>query len=179
MQGLAFWTGYRQSLFPSHPLPEAAFVAQACGLIVGQFQGKLECEKLYRDIAGVTPPEPIGPLARCDLAIYPPEGKSQDRPDAIIEVKRASAPKALIDADLFRLAFLKQYHPNARAWLIAISQGAKPTRFVTKDGKSQPGRNPIPKTDFYFKVRRICKASATFKSQEKAHYVCLIEVLPK
>jgi hypothetical protein len=97
-------------------------------------------------------------------------------PEFIIEVKRASTSKGLIDADLQRLAAARRLCPDARAFLFVISEANRPKRFVVKEGQSIPGKHQIPKSDGYYRVRRTWKAAPAFKKREHAQYACLIEV---
>ncbi len=94
----------------------------------------------------------------------------------MIEVKRASGAGVKIDEDLTRLAELKSLNSELRTFLIVISERSRPKRFVTESGCALTNRPSIAGTSCVFKVRRVCKATASFKKTETAHYACLIEV---
>jgi len=97
---------------------------------------------------------------------------------AVIEVKRASAPRAQIDQDLKRLAIIKHANPTVRALLFVVAEAHRPKRFVAPEGKAILGKNDIPGQDAHYRVRRACKAAAAFSGKGSAHYACIIEVFP-
>lgn len=106
-----------------------------------------------------------------------PAGNGVDPvPKFIIEVKRASASKSQINADLSRLAAAHRLRPDIRAFLFVISEAKKPSRFVHEEGRSLLGERKIPKFDGYYRVRRTWKAAHAFEKREPAQYACLIEV---
>jgi len=104
--------------------------------------------------------------------------ESEPVPKFIIEVKRASAPKSQIDADLSRLSTARRLCPNVRAFLFVISEAKRPRRFVHEGGHSITGRQEIPHSDGYYRVRRTWKAAHAFTKRERAQYACLIEAYP-
>lgn len=178
MQGLAFWIGHRRALFAGHPLPEAALVAEACNLIQAHLEtgSRLEVERAYRDIVSPHRWRLNGETrARADLVVRGPRGAI-----TIIEVKRASAARQLIDRDLRRLAAAKAVLPKSRCFLFVVSESRRPSRFVSKKGKSVLKLQPIPgRPNESFKVRRTCKAAAAFGGKSTAHYACIVEILAK
>jgi len=97
-------------------------------------------------------------------------------PKFIIEVKRASAPKAQIDADLRRLAAVRGAHPKIRTFMFLIAEARRPNRFVAKEGTSRRGRHEISDSNGYYRVRRTWKAANAFFHVDRAQYACLIEV---
>lgn len=184
LQGLSYWMGYRHSLYTGHPLPEAAMVVETCNLIFANLRGheQLLCERLYRTLL----PKggwPAGSQARADLlvvrdhrgAIAPTKNLSK-MSFVAIEVKRASAPRGLIDKDLQRLARLKTAMPENGALLFVISEARRPNRFVGPNGVRSKEKHPIPKTNAYFQVIRACKATSRFSQRDTAHYACILEV---
>jgi hypothetical protein len=183
LQGLAFWIGHRRALYSDYPLGESALVAELCNLIHAHLDKALQlrCEVQYKDY-GVKS-EALGPLARMDLLISArPTVEGEDaRPIVAIEVKRWSAPKAQKALDLRRLAALKLAKPSMRAFLVVVAEASMPKDFVNEDGEAITKSHAIDGTDFRYKVRRVLKASHTFKKERfgSAQYVCLIEVLPK
>lgn len=185
LQGLTFWIGHRHSLYPKYPLGESALVAEICNLIFANLHPDevLLCEKQYSRLmpAGQCP---HGVQARADIVVI--TGLSYAEADsrqslagnllAVIEIKRASAPKNQIDEDLKRLAELKRCNPKARALLFVIAEARLPRRFVTAEGKAILGKQNIPRHEGHFRVRRVCKAAASFSGKKSAHYACIIEV---
>ena len=95
---------------------------------------------------------------------------------AIVEVKRASAGKALIDQDLRRLALARASNVTVRGFLILVSEAKQPARFVS-DGKSRLGRFALPgMPGWHFRVRRTTKAAASYTALKAQHYICMLEV---
>lgn len=187
LQGLAFWIGHRHALYPNYPLGEAALVAEACNLIFANLgaDGILLCERQYKQLVPHgTWPEGLGGKARCDLAIVHGLGHAQAEQmtslaghlSAVIEVKRAFAPKAQIDQDLKRLAAFKASNPLVRAFLFVVAEAMRPKTFVAAEGRAILGKKPISGTQSHYRVRRACKAAAAFSGKETAHYACIVEV---
>lgn len=189
LQGLAFWIGHRHSFYPNYPLGESALVAEACNLIFANLgPGEvLLCERQYAQLVrhGAWP-SAHGARSRADLVVVTGLSHAQAKAhaslqsflSAVIEVKRASAPKMQIDQDLARLATFKHANPTVRALLFVVAEAHRPKRFVTPEGTAILGKNDIPGQDAHFRVRRVCKAAATFSGKESAHYACIIEVFP-
>ncbi len=176
LQGVTYWIGHRRCLYPHYPLAEAALVTEICNLIHANLPDKLslKCEVMYSTLfQRDEKPTELTERARADLMIY--ETKLRN-PKYIIEVKRASAPKAQIDADLRRLSAVKEIIPTSRTFLLVISEARRPTRFVDTEGKSILKKQTIPNSDGHFKVRRTWKAAHAFTKRESAQYACLIEV---
>ena len=185
LQGLAFWIGHRHALYRHHPLSEGALVAEACNLIHANLDSgeRLHCEVQYSDLVptGTWPPE-LGPRSRADLVIVreapaPAAHRSLvDQVVAVIEVKRAAAPRSQIDYDLKRLAILKVANLKVRALLFVIAEAHRPKRFVVPEGRAILGKQSIIGVDAHYRVRRACKAAAAFSGKETAHYACIVEV---
>lgn len=181
LQGVAYWMGHRRCLYRDYPLSEGALVAEVCNLIYANLPDHLElhCEVQYaKFVKSRELPRILQGKIRADLVIAekPVRAGSDPVPEFIIEVKRASTSKGLIDADLQRLAAARRLCPDARAFLFVISEANRPKRFVVKEGQSIPGKHQIPKSDGYYRVRRTWKAAPAFKKREHAQYACLIEV---
>jgi hypothetical protein len=185
LQGLAFWIGHRQAVFPFYPLAEAALVAEMCNLIQANLSDTLSLrpEYLYRDLVPPDRRDRFDGLTRADLVIttklpdQPARGANlAEHVQFVMEVKRSAAGKGLIDEDLRKLhRFLEATPTQARALLIVTSESKAPDRFV-EDGKSRLHSHEIPKCAGCFHVRRTVKAAASFSNKTTAHYVCLIEV---
>jgi len=183
LQGLAFWIGHRRALYSGSPLGESALVAELCNLIHTHLPKtkQLRCEVQYADLKAKA--KWLGPLARLDLLVseHADDPKASPVPIAALEVKRAGAAKSLIVRDLKRLAALKVAQPGIRAFLVVVAEASLPKDYVNKDGEADTRSHAIPETAFRWKVRRVLKASHTFKKEriKAAQYVCLIEVLPR
>jgi hypothetical protein len=187
LQGVCYWMGHRRSLYPDYPLAEGALVAELCNLINANLHGsgKLTCEAQYsKMLPGLLTPRKVEgqdeirwQKARADLVVSEGSFDNADgRPDFVIEVKRYSAGKREIDADLRRLARIRHEFPKARAFLFVISEGKRPARFVNERGNSLKGKHRIPNSEDHFRVRRTLKAAHAFTRREQAQYACLLEV---
>jgi hypothetical protein len=165
LQGSAFWVGYKSQLH-HYPLTEGAIIGEAAALLNGKLDSdySLECELMYRDLN-----VPIESQIRADLII-----KQGDRIDSVIEVKRAKTANKKVTDDFKRLAECHKKNPNTRCFLLLVSQKFRPSNYVSEDGKAI--RKEIKGIGYVAKVRRACKAVASFKSKDNAHYSCLIEV---
>lgn len=183
LQGVTYWMGHRRCLYRDYPLSEGALVAEVCNLIYANLPGDLQlfCEVQYSDFVERTPmPKILRGKIRVDLLVADKsEGSQGDTvPKFIIEVKRASASKSQINADLSRLATARRLRPEIRAFLFVISEAKRPRRFVHEGGHSITGKHDIPDSDGYYRVRRTWKAAHAFTKRERAQYACLIEVFP-
>jgi hypothetical protein len=183
LQGVAYWMGHRRCLYRDYPLSEGALVAEVCNLIYANLPKDLQllCEVQYSDFVKRDPlPKILQGKIRADLVIAEKPAPSGDKPAPkfVIEVKRASASKSQINADLFRLAVARRLCPGIRAFLFVISEAKRPKRFVHKEGHSLSGHHDIPKSRGYYRVRRTWKAAHAFKKRDRAQYACLVEVYP-
>jgi hypothetical protein len=181
LQGVTYWIGHRRCLYRQYPLAEGALVAELCNLIHANLHHNflLTCEVQYTDLLDGRPkPDILTQRARADLVISERPGRKdgEPRPRFIIEVKRASAPKAQIDSDLQRLAAVKTTYRGVRTFMFLIAEAHRPKRFVDEDGKSRTGRHSIPDSPGYFRVRRTLKAAHAYTEVAHAQYACLLEV---
>ncbi|HUN86784.1 MAG TPA: hypothetical protein VMU48_20555 [Terracidiphilus sp.] len=183
LQGITHWMGHRRCLYRDYPLSEGALVAEVCNLIYANLPQthQLLCEVQYSSLVSCHPvPGPLQGRIRADLVVA---RKAAQRhvdpvPEFIIEVKRASAPRNLIDADILRLAVLRRHHPDIRAFVFVISEAERPKRFVNAAGHSIRGIHLISGEDEYFRVRRTWKAAHAFTKRDRAQYACLLEIYP-
>ena len=183
LQGVAYWIGHRRCLYRHYPLSEGALVAEVCNLIHANLPDKfsLLCEVQYSSlIHRDEKPTELTVRARADLVVAEKAINPDDEatPKFIIEVKRAAAPKAQIDADLRRLSAVRGIRSDIRTFLFVISEAQRPTRFVREDGMSVLGKHTIPQSEGYFRVRRTWKAAHAYTKRDRAQYACLIEVYP-
>jgi hypothetical protein len=183
LQGVAYWMGHRRCLYRDYPLSEGALVVEVCNLIYANLPKDLQllCEVQYSSLVNSDLlPEMFQRKTRADLVVAEIPARSGDEPipKYIIEVKRASASKSQINADLSRLAGARRLRPEIRAFLFVISEANRPKRFVHEEGHSLNGKHAIPSTDGYYRVRRTWKAAHAFKKRDRAQYACLIEVYP-
>lgn len=166
LQGLAYWMGYKRTLYRHHLLTEGAIVAEAVSLIHSNLKDseRVECEVGYPKLgsqAGKT-------LA--DIVVF-----SGDQPTCVIEVKRGKASNSLIAADLQKLQAIKKINKSVRCFLLVASQGNLPTNYVDKQtGEAKKGTYQLD--GIGFRIIRVCKAASSFKSLKSAHYACLLEL---
>lgn len=182
-QGITYWTGHRRCLYDNYPLGESAFVAEICNLIFAHLRNDevLLCEVRYSELAaGQDLPENIRQRARADIVVAdaPAHKGGEPSPRFIVEVKRGSAPKREIDADLRRLAAIRRLMPDYRAFLLVVAEARRLDRFVTSEGQSVKDTHAIPNDPGHFRVRRTFKAAHAFKSRDTAQYASVLEVYP-
>lgn len=182
LQGLTYWTGHRRCLYRNYPLAEAAFVAELCNLIHANLPDKysLHCEEQYSEfIHRDDRPALLTEKSRADLVVYERvktrSGEIELHIKFIIEVKRASAPKAQIDADLKRLMAVRATFPDIKTYLVVVAEAHRPPRFISDAGASITKRQRLEGFDGYFKVRRTLKAAHAYTRVERAQYACLVE----
>jgi hypothetical protein len=184
LQGIAYWIGHRRCIWPHHPLPEAALVAEVCNLISAHLPDslRLECEVTYKKLLTANPLlDTASELARADLVIFEKLGEdgAEKVPRFVIEVKRAGisgASKERIDDDLRRLSEARSKIDGLRAFLFVIAERKLPIRFITDEGTARLGVHKIEGCSGSFRVRRVLKAAHSFEKNEHAHYACAIEV---
>lgn len=181
LQGIAFWLGYRQALYARKPLTEAAIVTELSDLIHTNLRNNLELrgEVPFSSFLKDDLPAALGKHARVDLVVATklPRAagqRSKLRTEYIIEVKRGGSTKASIDADLKRLWEVKNTRPSRRTLLFVISEGERPKRFTSSDGKPRDGRIAIPNREGFFRVHDVY--TATGSDGKSVHYACHIEV---
>lgn len=203
MQGLAFWIGYQHRLFPHHDLVEGAVVAEMYRLLDRHIDRREllvipECSyarlRTGRRVGGTA----IEGSQRADIVVaastnHRKADQNEDRKVPIHDVRYVMEVKrsvAQIQGDILRLhQCLVTADEATRAFLVLVSQAGKPRAvrglegFV--DGKGNANRKS-PRTltvsgdvAVPIRVRRVCKASASFKpdTEKSTHYVTLIEVL--
>ena len=169
LQGLTYWTGHRRCLYRNYPLAEGAFVAELCNLIHANLPDRysLLCEEQYSEfLQGDERPTLLTERSRADLVVYEkvktPAGATELHASFIIEVKRASAPKSQIDADLCRLMAVRAVAPAIKTYLVVVAEATRPKRFVSDSGSSITRRQTIDGVPGYFKVRRTLKAAHAY-----------------
>lgn len=142
----------------------------------------LKCEVGYTHLVKAPRPAPIAGKTRADLVAVT-KTESPDQPGKIIytpkhvfEFKRAGAPAREIDKDLKRLAAFQEARPNARAFLVVLSEAGRNDRFVTEDGKTRIGKHPIAGTSANYHIRRTVKAASAYTNTDSANYATVVEV---
>lgn len=182
--GTCFWMGHRRSLYREYPLGESAMVAELCNLLFANLPTglKLVCEVQYSKLLDIPDTETeFTERSRVDLCVCGPLNKGEEplpKVQCVLEVKRGSASTASVNDDLRRLLELKRVLPNVRAFLLVISEGKRPSRFVTAKSFAVRKKRAIPDADGHCYVRAVMKAVPAVKSLDNAHYACAIEVLP-
>lgn len=180
LQGITYWIGHRRCVYRHYPLAEAALVAEICNLIYTHLENDfvLQCEVMYSNLlTGKVFPSILTTRARADIVVVK-QSKFTKRevPKFVIEVKRASALRTQIDADLRRLSAVRLEHDGIRTFMFLVAEAQRPTRFVGIDGASIQGRHAITESKGYYRVRRTWKAAHAFRSRDTAQYACLLEV---
>ena len=186
LQGLAYWISYKKILYGGHELNEGALVVEFVCLLNAKLDSefKINCELQYDK-------SKFG-NERMDMEIIRREDESQV---AIIEFKRHSAGKELINRDMKRL--LRAKDSNTLRFLVVTSEEKLPKGYVNEHGIAVR-RNVNKEGGFSAKVIRVLKSTGALKSRNKkgkkpskadnpqevknppkANYCCLIEILPQ
>ena len=144
----------------------------------------LFCEEQYSELIHRDErPTQLTERARADLVIYEKirlqNGEFELHVRYIIEVKRAVAPKAQIDADLARLIAVRSVLPEVKTYLVVVAEALRPKRFVSDAGVSITKRQLLEGANGYFKVRRTFKAAHAHTKVERSQYACLVEAYAK
>lgn len=180
IQSLSYWIGYQHSLYPHYSLPELAINSELLRLIHINLPDNLlvGCEVSYKDIS----PKVLKDI-RADIVVMERDSanrKAAPKAKHVFEIKRADASKKLIREDLIKLTVIKSCTIGVRTFLVIVSQKSRPVDYVTSDGMAEKEMPPIEisgRKPIRYKVRRVAKASGSFKSKETAHYCCLLEVV--
>jgi hypothetical protein len=185
LQGITYWIGHRHCLYEHYPLGESAFVAELCNLIyahLDQTNFSLRCEVLYRELATKLPPDICPHQSRADIVISKKSRikGAEGQPTGIIEVKRGTASKTLVHADLRRLAAVGRRIGNCRTFLFVVCESYRPPAFITSDGKSVRGEHAIiDDPNACYRVRRTFKAAHAYKNKDRAQYACCLEIFDR
>ncbi len=174
LQGLTFWLGYKEQLYPNYKLSEGAIIGEAVQLFYSHLRNheeKLDYEVMYKTF-GIYDTG----LTRADLVIMKKKEKItfEDEILSVIEVKRTNND-GLFRKDFNKLLKVKKQLAHIKCFLLLVCQGFKPELFVTKKGNAKKKINIDER--YKLKVRFVRKASRFFDSEKRAHYACLIEVL--
>jgi hypothetical protein len=182
--GTCFWMGHRRSLYREYPLGESAMVAELCNLLFANLPTglKLVCEVQYSKLIDIPDTETeFTEKSRVDLCVCGSLQRGEDpltKVQYVLEVKRGSASTTGVNDDLRRLLEIRRALPHVRAFLLLISEGKRPGRFVTEKSFAVRKKLPIPNSSGHCYVRAVMKAVPAVKSLDNAHYACAIEVLP-
>jgi hypothetical protein len=183
LQALAFWMGYEHHLFPHHAISEGAIVNELRNILTCKMNCGLQVhvEYPYKTIQekGAARKAVAGRPRSADLAIVNAgcvqnrsnSKKALPQPMAVIEVKRSRN----ILHDLKRLSDIRSSTKGLRCFLIVTSHRCRPRMLVDKSGRSR-GAKTIGNQRCA--IRRVCKATASFKRPSSAFYACAVEVLP-
>lgn len=192
LQGLAFWIGYNRAFYFGYHLHEGALVASARSLIQANMPSDLVLysEWHYKLLVPGKNEDRLNDTkdnnTRADFVICSKPRFKIDREDNIsnfvqfvFEVKRGTVDDSHFDKDILRLKrYLSASDNDSRAFLLVISEEHRPSKFVNeRDGKAIMGKQYIEETGIYYKIHRVLKAAHSFEKKNKAHYVCLVEVL--
>lgn len=170
LQGTAHWIGYKNQFYSGHLINEGAIVSEVTGIMSACMDSnqKIECEKQYSEISNNINGSIRADIVRCT------DGKI----DFVVEVKRFEAGIKLIEADLHKLAKVKESNKDIRCCLLLISQTKAPFPFVNDNGVADRNKYVLPGTNHKTKVIRVCKSVSSFRENAylKADYACLIEI---
>lgn len=197
LQGLAYWIGYKKQHYRFYPIREGEIVGETLGLLSSKLDNnlRLNAEVMFKDMC-----DKWKGNGRADIVISSKRKENFDyKTDVryIIEVKRRESNKNEIEKDLKRLAKFSETtkNKNVRCFILLVSQDKRPDKYVRKDGNADTNNIPIDDSLAYVaRVRQVKKAldkffaftigkdkkkKKTTNVTNKAHYVCLIEVVKK
>ena len=185
LQGLTFWIGYKRSLYRDYPLSEGALVTELRSLMHANLPDDLflKCEVGYSHL--VKSQRRLAPIAgrtRADMVVATKvespdkSGKVLYSPVHVFEFKRAGARVREIDKDLKRLAAFQAARPEARAFLVVLSEAGRNDRFVTEDGKTRVGTHQVLGMNAAYHIRRTVKAASAYTNTDSGNYATVVEV---
>ncbi len=154
-------------------------------------------ERAYEDIVKTKEVPELLRGCRADIVVAHGNRKDNakrsnisDKVDLVLEIKRTGVAMAGVEKDLTRLAYwlTNKSNQDARAFLVVVTQGSKPPKSpgngqqMVSDGKGIANKQML---SFFvnglgtvrYRVRRVLKASSSFKAESKAHFVTLLEVM--
>lgn len=168
LQSTAYFVGYRLSNYNLYHLSEGTLVDEFVTQVQNRINnlGLTSRERMYKELSDNL--KEMG-TKRADITLF-----KGDIVNSIIEVKRAEAPPNEIEKDLRRLIIAKKAIPEARCFLVILSQKNRPIEFVSINGNAL--RKAKEFEGYYASTIRVCKSTNSFKGFEKANYACLIEV---
>jgi len=169
LQALAFWVGYQHQVYRHHDLPEGAIVAELARLIDGKIKNgtHIHLEKMYREL------DENGEWKikeRVDIALI-----KDKHVLAMIEVKKASFSRKIIEKDIAALSEFKKKNPNVLTFVVVVSQAKRPKDWINEKG-NVIGKVVQTSDGHQYKPIRALKSAHSFMSIKKANFCCLIEV---
>ncbi len=200
LQGLAYWIGYQKQYFKNYPIREGEMVGETLKLLSSKLDShyRLDAEVTLKKLCADWNKK----KERVDIVISEKAKKKEDFDyrsgmHYVIEVKRNEADAKEIAKDLKRMAKLLSMTDNkeVRCFLLFVSQDGRPDEYVGKTGRASRKNIKIDGYDDHVaRVRQVKKAldkfyiykkdennikRKTYDIADKAHYVCLIEVVKK
>ncbi|MCB9230389.1 MAG: hypothetical protein H6581_01895 [Bacteroidia bacterium] len=182
---LAYWVGYKNSIYSAYPFSEGALVDELLTIISRWKKNDeyLERERAYGQLAKGIEEDKYLDLAVGKKSDDGPYGKrlNIDTITYAIEVKRYTPKRSNtlpnIMRDLEKLHILKTANSNIRCFLIVVSQGEHPQEFISdkfcrKTGNVYSGRKP----GLSAKIVNVKKTFNSTRGSRRGNYVILIEV---
>ncbi len=193
-RGLAFWIGYRRSIYNLYHIPEAAVVTEFCNLLSAHLGNDkfLFPEQMYKKLTD----QPDIRQIRCDVAVFRKiekvklEDRAPEQVEYVVEVKRYDSSDNAIQEDIRRLGtyLASKPDPKPQAFLVISCEGTIPEEYSQSIQKKVDDTFGIIKLDAKrgtqttndgntYSVRQLAKAlsSENIKVNE-THSVVVIEV---
>ena len=173
LQGIAFWMSYSKMYFNNHKIQEGAITHEFCKLLQSNirnhhlvFQEEMVRKKLLNEDSE----------ERVDIVIK----DENDKITHAIEVKR-DVNNSAINKDIEKLINIKISQPDIICYLVIVSEKNLINRYINKNGNAKRELFSTNNDNINYKVRRVCKSSASFKEIKikSANFAILIEVLYK
>ncbi|MFZ4740154.1 MAG: hypothetical protein ACOYLE_03230 [Bacteroidales bacterium] len=173
LQGIAFWMSYSKMYFNNHKIQEGAITHEFCKLLQSNISNHhlvFQEEMIRKNLLNEKSQE------RVDIVI-------QDENEKIthaIEVKR-DVNSTTINKDIEKLINLKIALPEIICYLLIVSEKNLINRYINENGNAKRKLFSTKEVNIKYKVRRVCKSSASFKETKikSANYAILIEILTK
>lgn len=163
-QGLAHWAAYQSHLYQNAPLPEGALnVAFASLVAASKIVTAIQFEPQYKDFG-------VQSLKgqRADFLITDSVDPNVRHVIELVRFTDGYGPSRHEQKRLLRAASRKTI-----GWLVVIAQRKRPTQFVSRTGTAWPKSHHHSRA---WAVRRVLKATSSFKSIKNTVYVCVIQV---
>ena len=152
MQGLAYWIGYKKSLYHYYSLSESATVTEFCSLLQAGLNNNeyVLCERQYSNFFTQTPEGlenkridiTIVEISKNDTENFEksfstPKNKKEngflkDCAKVVFEVKLLDSPDSLKKEDYKRLKKIKEENKNIITYFLLISENNLPQKYVNE-----------------------------------------------
>ena len=173
LQGIAFWMSYSKMYFKNHKIQEGAITHEFCKLLQSNIRNLhlvFQEEMIRKNLLNEKSQE------RVDIVIK----DENEKITHAIEVKR-DVNNTNINKDIEKLINIKIARPDIICYLLIVSEKNLIDRYIDEKGNAKRKLFSTKEVNIKYKVRRVCKSSASFKEIKikTANFAILIEILNK